>query len=267
MIEPQDRPLLSVLTPVRDAAHLLDRCAGSVLTLGRRDIEHIIVDGGSRDDTPDVGEALAARHPGRVRFVRIPDRSMTEGLVHAAQLSRGRYLGPLNADDRYLPGLTCALEVMATESPAVLLANCRIVRDDGTFKYITRPWLPNSLAAWHLFGCMTPECGCFISRSSYEFVGGYRTAFRFAQDYDLLLRLVRRATVKYLDVEVGEFLSSRFSLGGLHGAEMVREFAQINAFGAVGAWLQLRRLDKLGRTIIGMQRYRWPPRKRVAREC
>jgi glycosyltransferase involved in cell wall biosynthesis len=258
-------PLLSVLTPVRNSGPLLVRCVRSVIELGRTDVEHVVVDGGSEDDTALVGQALADRYPGRVRFARIPDRSMTEGLVHAVDLSRGRYLAPLNADDRYLPGMGRLLELVADDSPHVVFGNCRIVRDDGSLKFVNRPWLADHLTAWHLLGCLTPECGYVIARSSYEDVGGYRTAFRFTQDYDLLLRLVRRHPVRYVDADVAEFVASRFSVSAEHRNDMLDESVRVNALGPLSAWIQLLRIDKIGRTMLGVQRYRmpsWPWRRR-----
>jgi glycosyltransferase involved in cell wall biosynthesis len=251
-------PLLSVLTPVRNAAPLLERCVVSVLELGRTDIEHLVIDGGSTDDTAEVGQALADRYPGRVRFESIPDKSMTEGLINAVDRSRGTYIAPLNADDRYLPGMGRVVDLLATDSPRAVFGNCRIVRDDGSLKYVTRPWLADHLAAWHLLGCISPECGYVIARSSYDDIGGYRTAFRFTQDYDMLLRLVRQHSVRYVDADVGEFVASRFSVSAHHRDDMLKESVQVNALGPISAWIQLLRVDKIGRTMLGIQRYRVP---------
>jgi glycosyltransferase involved in cell wall biosynthesis len=257
-IQASDAPLVSVLTAVRNAAPLLDRCVESVLQIGRPDIEHVLVDGGSEDDTALVAQALADRYPERVRFARIPDRSMTEGLVHAVELSRGRYVAPLNADDRYLPGFGRLVELVANQSPYVAFGNCRILRDDGSLKFVTRPWLADHLSAWHLLGCFSPECGYVIARSSYEEVGGYRTSFRFSQDYDLLVRLVKRRPVTYMNVDVAEFALSPFSVSANHRDDMLDELARVNVLGRLSAWLQLLRIDKLARTVVGVQRYRKP---------
>jgi glycosyltransferase involved in cell wall biosynthesis len=254
----ENPPLVSVLTAVRNGALVLDRCVQSVLELHRVDVEHIIIDGGSEDDTALVGQALADRYPGRVRFARMPDRSMTEGLIHAVELSRGRYLAPLNADDRYLSGMGQLIDVVAADASRVAFGNCRILRDDGSLKFVTRPWLADHLSVWHLLGCFTPECGYLISRSSYEDVGGYRPAFRFSQDYDLLLRLVGREPVRYIDVDVAEFALTPFSVSSKHRNDMLDELARVNVLGRVGAWLQLLRIDKVGRTLLGLQRYRMP---------
>lgn len=255
---PGQTPLLSVLTPAKNVAAYIARCVDSVLALDRADVEHIIVDGGSSDETVDVVGAFAAKHPGRIRFARVPDRSMTEGLINAVRMSRGRYLGPLNADDRYLPGVHRALEVLAVDSPEVLIGDCRVVREDGSLRHVTHPWLADHLSVWHLLGCLSPECAYFISRASYEAVGGYRDEFRYIQDYDLLLRLARSQSFTHVGVEVGEFVWSRTSVSGRHRDDMLREFGKINALRGMGARLQLLRVHKLGRILMGIERHRLP---------
>ena len=250
-----DAPLVSILTAVRNAAPVLESCIESVLALDRSDVEHVVVDGGSQDETALIGRALADRNPARVRFARILDTSITEGLIHAVELSRGRFLAPLNADDRYLSGMGELIDAVDFEGPRVVFGNCRILRADGSLKFTTRPWLANHVTAWHVLGCFTPECAYVFERRLYDEVGGYRPSFRFTQDYDLLVRLVERANVLHVDIDVAEFALSETSISSTHREDMLDERRRVSALGPASRWMQVLKVDKLARIGLGLQRY------------
>ncbi len=96
-------PLVSVIVPVYNGAALLGQAVRSVLTQPVRDLELLIVDDGSEDDTPSVAGA-AASSDARVLFLRQAHQGASAarnlGLLHA----RGRYVAFLDHDDAWVPG-------------------------------------------------------------------------------------------------------------------------------------------------------------------
>lgn len=99
--------LISVVTPVLNGAKTIERTLRSV-SGQRANFEHIVMDGGSRDET----EAIVRRHAGSypIRYFRQPDRSGYEGLWNGMEKMRGDVIGHINADDFYLP---CTLATVA----------------------------------------------------------------------------------------------------------------------------------------------------------
>jgi glycosyltransferase involved in cell wall biosynthesis len=98
-----DDALVTTIIPVFNRPSLLVEAVESVLAQTHRPIEIIIVDDGSTDDTPIVAGALAARHDGIIRVIRIenggPGRAREAGRLAA----RGQYIQHLDSDDLLLP--------------------------------------------------------------------------------------------------------------------------------------------------------------------
>lgn len=126
---------VSVVIPCYNYGRFLAEATRSVLTQTVSDLEVIIIDDGSSDETPEVGATLEAQDE-RVRFFRTENR----GPAHARNLgiseARGRYLAYLDADDRWRPNkLERQLEVMESEPSVVMLfSNAVRFHEDQFFK-------------------------------------------------------------------------------------------------------------------------------------
>ena len=252
-------PLLSVITTCRNAGETLGRCVYSTLGLRLPGVEHIVVDAMSTDNTLDVLSELQSHYGEQLVVLREADNSMTESLLKAVRLARGRYLAPLNVDDFYLPeGFSFLVEKLADQDPQAVFANSLLVRDDGRVKYRTRPWACYWPWAWQVFGCMTPETGAFFRRDLYDAAGGYDDSFRFCQDWDFYLRLVRCCRAEYWDIDVGAFLLSDEQFSTSYAVEMRAESARISWFGTAYRLIQRLRLEKVLRYLAGIQHYRAP---------
>jgi glycosyltransferase involved in cell wall biosynthesis len=110
------RPLVSILTPSLNHGHFLDDCIRSVDRQSYRPLEHIVYDGGSKDETHEI----LRRAPETVRWVSEPDRGQSDALNKALSLSNGEILGWLNSDDAYFDpeAVEAAVELFA-ERPEI----------------------------------------------------------------------------------------------------------------------------------------------------
>lgn len=204
------QPLLSIVTPSLNQGRYLGQCIESVaremstpqaLEWG---VEHIVMDGGSSDET--VGLLEEATH--LTHWQSAPDggqsAAINRGLLDHAQ---GRYATWLNADDWYEPGaLAPILQRLADDdAPDVLVGRCRFVEGDRT---IFRPRPPEPLDVASLLSPRTkwfagelivqPEA--FFSRDLFERVGGLNEANHYTMDHELWLRLLEaRARCESLD--------------------------------------------------------------------
>lgn len=99
-----EETLVSVYLPTKNRSALVQRAANSVLTQSYRDIELLIVDDGSTDDTPRILDELAADDP-RVRVLR-NEKSMGAPFSRnlAITASRGAWITGIDDDDMFLPG-------------------------------------------------------------------------------------------------------------------------------------------------------------------
>lgn len=122
-------PLVSVVVPAYDVAAYLPVCLDSLLAQSLRDLEVVVVDDGSPDDSGEIAERYAANDP-RVRVVHIENRGLgaarNEGIQHAT----GSYLGFCDADDAMPARALEALLGLALESGTAMVTG-NVVRWDG----------------------------------------------------------------------------------------------------------------------------------------
>lgn len=98
---------LSVITPVYNGAKYLAESVESALGNGFPDLEVLIIDDGSKDDSRAVAERLVDAHPERVRLLTHPggvNRGISASRNLALETARGEWVAFLDSDDRLLPG-------------------------------------------------------------------------------------------------------------------------------------------------------------------
>jgi glycosyltransferase involved in cell wall biosynthesis len=190
-VAPDDRPpTLSVLVPVFNGASTIGDALESLLSQ-RSAIDQVVVsDDGSEDD---LDRALA---PFRewITLARGPNAGLAVARNRAAAVASGSLLGLLDADDVWLPGRAAALTEAARLRPDldIITTDAVVVSEgrahDETY-YEKRGWpdgdqLDAIVRASFIFGAAG------IRRAAFDAVGGYDDRARFAEDWDLWLRML-----------------------------------------------------------------------------
>ncbi|HKJ23797.1 MAG TPA: glycosyltransferase family 2 protein [Myxococcota bacterium] len=198
---PPPTPLVTVLTVTYEAAQGLRRTIASVAEQRGVDLEYVVVDGGSRDDTEQV-----AKHPRVDTFLSKPDRGISHAFNRGIELARGRWLLFLNAGD-VLVGPD-ALARLAAHAPARGPGLVTGQVDCGPKGVLPRraPGTRRSARARaHLAHQAT-----LIPRALFDVYGRYDESFRIRMDYEWLLRVIDRVPV----IWVPEVFVA-YELGGL----------------------------------------------------
>lgn len=134
-------PLFSVIVPAYDAADYLPRCVGSILGQSFPDFELLLVNDGSRDDTPALCEQYA-RRDGRVRVFHQENRGHTGARNTGLRESRGQYVLFVDSDDWLDSDVLARLcAEIGKEAPEILVFD--LCRHEGPEVSI----LPNGVAA------------------------------------------------------------------------------------------------------------------------
>lgn len=96
-----EQPLVSIITITRNRAKLIGRCIGSVLSQSYHNIEHIVVDGASDDNTGDV---IASFVDDRLKYLKLDSNwSLEKTYKYGTSNAKGKYICFLDSDDEYLP--------------------------------------------------------------------------------------------------------------------------------------------------------------------
>ncbi len=194
------RPILSVVTVVRNGIDFIDDTLRSVSSQTYLEREHIIIDGGSTDGTLDVIARYAAH---LAQVVSEPDRGIADAFNKGIRAAHGDYVLFLNADD-YLAGPNVlgavAQAITAAASPTLVYGDCQVVeRTTRRQMYDVRPQFSRRRFLW---GFSLPHPSLFFHRRYFEQYGMYDLSFKLAMDLELLARGVLRESLLHVPVVV-----------------------------------------------------------------
>lgn len=183
-------PDISVVTPSLEQGRFIEDCILSVMRQQGLDIEHVIQDGGSRDDTLEV----LRRYPGVVKWASEPDRGQSDALNKALARAKGRWIAWQNADDFYLPGGLAALvragertgaDVVHGEVVAVDVGG-KIIRSVGHHNFTNRGTISSLF-----FAQVVHSSGAIIRRSVLP-PDPWEVTFRLIMDQEFFLKIASR---------------------------------------------------------------------------
>jgi glycosyltransferase involved in cell wall biosynthesis len=187
----------------------------SILCQTFRDFEFIIIDDGSTDDSARIIREYASRDS-RIVFQSHSNRGLTESLNTGIASARGLYIARQDDDDLSGPDrLTLQAAVLEQNPSVVVVASAYVnIDEDGTALSVSRPPLSEGELDRRLRRRNVLAHGSLMFRkSAFDAVGGYRPAFRYAQDYDLLLRLQGRGRFRTLEAALYHLRLRQESLG------------------------------------------------------
>jgi len=184
---------VSVVIPCYNQAHFLGEAIESVLSQSYRDLEVIIVDDGSQDNTEEVASECAAQDP-RVRIIRQVNRGLAGARNRGLGECVGEYVVFLDSDDRLVEG---ALEVGVRElrshpGCAFVSGQYVAIAADGSFSW--RPYDPPVERDGYLMllqYCFGMPAVVMYRRWVFAEVGGFDGSVDAAADWDLYLRIAR----------------------------------------------------------------------------
>lgn len=128
--------LVTILTTVFNAEATIGRTIESVLGQTYKNIEYIVVDGGSTDRTVEIvntyQKTFEAEKGRSLTVISEPDQGMYDGLNKGARLAHGELVGQINADDWYEPGAVAAMvELYQRAGYDVAWGSIRIRKESG----------------------------------------------------------------------------------------------------------------------------------------
>lgn len=190
---------ISVVTVSFNAAHTLGDTLDSVAAQTHAKVEHILVDGASKDGTLEV----ARRHGQHLaRLISEPDRGIYDAMNKGLALATGEVVGFLNSDDIYADAevLQRVSMIMAKGGLDALFGDAEFVSpsrpDHPVRRYRSDRFSPGRIG----WGWMPAHPALFLRRSVFEHFGHFRTDYRIAGDFELVARIFHGGTLRYRHV-------------------------------------------------------------------
>ncbi len=198
-----EKPLVSVVTVVYNGANTLEQTILSVVDQTYKEIEYIVIDGGSTDGTID----LIKKYSRKIKYwISEEDEGIYDAMNKGIQKCTGTLIGIINSDDWYEPDAiqNVVKSFLDNEKkPAIYYGFLRILKND--IEYSIRRFHHN-----FYYEHMIQHPTWFVSRSLYEEYGSYNKNFRIAGDFELLQRFAQRS-VDFIPIDR---IISNFRLGG-----------------------------------------------------
>lgn len=189
-IDRKGSPVVSVIMPAFNAAPYIRQALDSVFAQHFPDLEIIVVDDGSTDDTL----AVLAPYDSRICLLQQPNGGPAAARNTALQAARGEFVCFLDADDWMLPDKLLQQAAYLTLRPHLGLVHSgwRIIDEQGNARRDVEPWreLPQ-ITLEQFVDRRAAKLGPMMFRRSWlESVGGFDPTLRHAEDVDLMFRLL-----------------------------------------------------------------------------
>jgi glycosyltransferase involved in cell wall biosynthesis len=187
---------VSIITAVYNGESSILETLDSVATQGYSSIEHIIIDGASRDSTA----ALVRKSATRVaQFVSEPDAGVYDAFNKGLRLASGDVIAFLNCGDTYISTnvVSRMMDVLSLDGVQAAFADV-LIADSSDYNRVIRRYSSKKFSPQRMvYGLMPAHPSLFLRREVYERVGGYDTRFRIAGDFELCLRVFVTASTPY----------------------------------------------------------------------
>jgi glycosyltransferase involved in cell wall biosynthesis len=238
------RPALTCIIPTYNRAAYVRDCLIALRESGVTDLEVIVSDDGSTDDTA----AVVAETDPAAKYLWQPNSGTPSTARNAAfAISTGRYVGFLDCDDAWLPGAGATAVRLLDGYPEieVLFGDARMGNtDDGYVSWIESAGQDSFLRLPHhepepgfrvldrraLFRRMAVRNplfigACIMRREAFEKSGGFDPDLRGAADWDLWLRMASRFTFGFLQAPLAIYTLHPENMSSDHD-HMIGEFCQ-----------------------------------------
>ena len=220
-------PFVSVVTVSLDSAATIGATLASVaLQDADFEVEHVCVDGGSRDGTRDIIDDWAARSGNIVRLYE-PDAGIFDAMNKGLRMSRGEYLLFLNSDDYLLAPDTLRRAMAdirrgAAGNPGLVVGDVRMGNEGAVTGIWRHRRAPRLLPHMGSTGFFPVHQGTLIQRDLLEQVGGFDAGTRLAGDVNQFYDIERlfRPAIRRLGFDVTFMLAGGAANQGLHSMRL-----------------------------------------------
>lgn len=254
---------ITLITVTYNSSKTLTDTLQSVLSQTYSDIEYIIVDGASKDNTVSIIKEYEPQFQGRMKWISEPDKGLYDAMNKGIRMATGDVVGILNSDDLFMDDKVLA-DVAAAfdEQTDAIFGNLYFV-DQEDVNQIVRVWKGSPYksfkSGWH-----PAHPTFYVRREVYEKFGGFDTTFDVSADFELMLRLIEKHGIrtKFLDRYMVKMRMGGESTGSIkniiRGNKNIFRAFRKNEIGVSPLYPVYRLLPKVIDKILYMLRLRKP---------
>jgi len=222
-----DAPLTSIIIPTRDRAHMLPRALASALGQEDVQVEVVVIDDGSVDETPRLLRKIADADPRLVIVRHDSPRGLPRARNGGIERARGIWIAFLDDDDVWAPRkLRLQLDALVAAGASFAYGSAVIVNELGKAIYVYPLPEPDDLLPLLLQGNVIPagSSNVIASTDVVRALGGFEESLPGLADWDLWIRLSASAPAAACSEILVGYLQHRGNMSGGRGREAMKEF-------------------------------------------
>ncbi len=225
-----DLPRISIITPSYNQGRFLDQCLRSVIESGYPNLEYLVIDGGSTDESVQIIQ----RHRQHLAFwVSEPDGGQSDAINKGVRRATGDVIAWLNSDDFYLPNALQAVAAAYCRQPDAGFYFGNGWRVDESGQPLSQFFRDGNVLFKRqafVYGLNTIlQPAAFINRKHLRNENLLDAQLKYGMDSDLWLRLARSAEPEPIEACLAasrEYGETKTSTGGFPRAEELRQIAE-----------------------------------------
>ena len=206
---------ITLITATYNSEKHIGCCLQSMTGQSYKNLEHLIIDGGSRDGTFEIAKSISSVS----KWISEPDKGIYDALNKGIRLATGDIIGFLHSDDLFdsPDTLQHIADAFANQEVSVVYGDSLFVDQQDINKVVrywkSQPFKPALLQR----GWMPPHPTVFMRREVYEKHGLFNINLKCSADYDYILRVFRDKTQKfeYLPEVITKMQMGGMSTGGI----------------------------------------------------
>lgn len=238
-------PSISIITPSYNQGPYVQRTIRSVLGQGYPNLQYIVVDACSTDETG----AVLAEYAGQLTAIVEKDRGQSDAVNKGIARAAGEVIGWLNSDDTYADGAIETVAQFFAANPAVDVVYGNADYVDAHDRFIANAvhverWNYKRLIHYSDF---IVQPACFFRKAAFEKVGGLDTSLNYAMDYDLWLKMAAAgATFAHVREKLAHYRwlgGNKSATGGMERIDEMRRVGVKHGAGGLCAYGKLELIN------------------------
>lgn len=194
---------ISIITVTYNSEKTLEDTISSVLNQNYEDLEYILVDGASKDNTINIINSFQKKYPQKLKYISEKDYGIYDAMNKGIRMATGDIIGILNSDDIFNDNfvLTDIIRAFSNNIDAIC-GNLKFVRKNNVNSTV-RVWKGSPYKSfskgWH-----PAHPTFYVRKRIYDNYGVYDTSFNVSADFELMLRLIEinHINIRYLNRDI-----------------------------------------------------------------
>ncbi len=219
-------PLVTIITPSFNQGDFIERTIQSILAQDYPNIQHIVIDGGSRDQTLDI----LKKYENHLRWISEKDSGQSEAINKGFRMANGEILTWINSDDVLLPGaVSKAVQYLNAHLHVMMIyGEGYIVDENDTIKQrfpYTEPKFDLTKLIYQ--GDYILQQSTFYRREIFQELRMLEENLHYGLDWDLFIRIGKRYPVHYVPEYFGCIREHRAAKTAIGGKKRFRELSRL----------------------------------------